>query len=770
MRELPPGLRRYLVLLHLLCVAMLAYQLIPPLRHGWPAHLSAGTVIALFAYVALSYLAEHTTLQIKGDAWQNLATTTYIGSLLLFAPPTPILIALIAALVSQAREGKNPLVQRVFNVTHPTLSVGLAGLLCSVYVRPAALLHLGFLAALPGLIVLIALFYLFDVGTMLGLLVLLGNGSPWKIWRQAYRHTLLPELAAGSFGIVGAIIWNYDQVAVVLLIVPLLALRWAFRANAQAEERAHALRRHGSQLEAVLAVGQHLRLQQNQATLVQAVAEAARAILGAAAVTGYLRDEEDPDLLRRIALDPPDAGAPGPPQLPVDDSAVGRGSGELRIPLEMEGAGVIGLLLIAGVPATTGEADRDVLTILATQASIALRNSYLHERALALAARDSLTDLLNRRAIRNRLEQEVSRAERGGHPLCVLMLDLDDFSAINNTYGHHMGDAALRAVARVMEANLRALDVPARYGGDEFVALLPETTMEQGLASAERLVAALAEHLVIDGAVRVRLTASIGVAALPDHGRSSEELLRAADQAAYAAKHAGKGRIARPEDAALALDRDPLVLAAQLAHANMATVAALAAAVDAKDPYTQGHSQRVSRYATTLARVMALPAPDVARIELAGQLHDVGKIGVPDAIPTKPGKLGADEYLAIQQHPVIGERMLAEVPFLREILPAVRHHHERWDGEGYPDRLSGSQIPPDAAILAVADSFDAMTSSRTYRAALPTAEARRRILEGSGSQFSPEVVRAFEQAMAAGGITAAMPGLEGLHEVFERAG
>ncbi|HEY8283372.1 MAG TPA: diguanylate cyclase [Chloroflexota bacterium] len=770
MRELPPGLRRYLVLLHLIFVVVLAYQVIPAVRHGWAAHLSADTVLALVVYVALSYLAEHTTLQIKGDAWQNLATTANIGALLLFAPPIPMLIALAAALISQARKRKTALVQRAFNVTHPALSVGLAGLLCSIFIPPTALLHGGFLAAFPGLILLISLFYLLDIGTMLGLLGLLGQGSPWKIWRQAYRHTLIPELAAGSFGIVGAIVWGYDRLAVALLIVPLIALRSAFRANAQAEERARVLRQRSSQLETVLAVGQHLRLQQNQAALVQAVAEAARSILGAETVTGYLRDEEDSALLRRIALDPPDAANPGPIQFPLAKSAVGAENGELCVPLEPDGEGIIGLLLIAGVPAATDEADRDVLTILATQAGIALRNSYLHERALALAAQDSLTDLLNRRAARTRLEEEVSRAERGGHPLCLLMLDLDDFSAINNTYGHHMGDAALRAVARVMEANLRALDVPARYGGDEFVALLPETTLEQGLASAERLVKALAEHLVIEGGVKVSVAASIGVAALPNHGRSSEELLRAADQAAYAAKHAGKGRVARPEDAALALDRDPLVLAAQLAHANMATVAALAAAVDAKDPYTQGHSHRVSRYATTLARAIGLSASDVARIELAGQLHDVGKIGVPDAILTKAGKLSVDEYLAIQQHPVIGERMLADVPFLREILPAVRHHHERWDGDGYPDRLSGAQIPSDAAILAVADSFDAMTSSRTYRAALPVAEARRRILEGSGSQFSPEVVRAFEQAMAAGSISAVtVPWGEGLIEVFEHA-
>jgi HD-GYP domain-containing protein (c-di-GMP phosphodiesterase class II) len=156
----------------------------------------------------------------------------------------------------------------------------------------------------------------------------------------------------------------------------------------------------------------------------------------------------------------------------------------------------------------------------------------------------------------------------------------------------------------------------------------------------------------------------------------------------------------------------------------------------------------VSAYAAALAGALGLASSDVARIRLGGLLHDVGKIGVPDAILTKSSKLSDGEFTIIAQHPVIGERVLAGVPFLREILPAVRHHHERWDGKGYPDRLRGDAIPLDAAILMVADSLDAMTSSRTYRAALPLSEASRRILEGCGTQFHPRVVTAFERALA----------------------
>jgi HD-GYP domain-containing protein (c-di-GMP phosphodiesterase class II) len=295
---------------------------------------------------------------------------------------------------------------------------------------------------------------------------------------------------------------------------------------------------------------------------------------------------------------------------------------------------------------------------------------------------------------------------------------------------------------------VRTSDVAARYGGDEFTVILPETGMEEALAIAVRARAALAALTVWEPGVGLRLDASIGVACAPLHATTREGLIAAADQAAYAAKQMGKGRVARPEEAILQLASDPSVLARQLENANMATVEALAAAVDAKDPYTRGHAQRVSSYAAAAAHALGLPTADIARIRLAGLLHDVGKIGVPDAILTKPSRLSAEEFAVIQQHPVIGERLLASVPFLRGVLPAVRHHHERWDGRGYPDGLAATAIPQDASILMVADSLDAMTSSRTYRAALPVHEARRRLRAGRGTQFDARVVDALDQALA----------------------
>ena len=571
----------------------------------------------------------------------------------------------------------------------------------------------------------------------------------------AQARPLLTGAGPATHSVAGITPWYGGVAILALAISPILALHVTFTAMTRAREKAATLRRRGEQLEAVLATGQSLRLQQSQANLLQLAAEAARALVAATTVTAYLRDPDVPGLLERILLNPGDATEMGPAYLPIPAPGQGIQHEETRmlVPLESHGGDVVGLLLLMGVPQNRGDEDHDALTILAAQTAVALNNADLHERALAQASEDGLTGLPNHRAFQARLEEEVARARRGGCPLALIMVDLDDFRTVNNTYGHQIGDATLVAIATALRASVRGADVAARYGGDEFAVIMPETNMIEAYDVAERAHAAIAGLDLTGLGVSIRLGASIGVATLPMHAMTREDLVHAADQAAYAAKHQGKGRVGRPEEAILPLDRDPIALTAQLVTANMATVEALAAAVDAKDPYTRGHSQRVAGYAEAIARAMGLPTGDVARVRLSGQLHDVGKIGVPDAILTKPGALNDAEFAILKQHPAIGERMLAAAPFLQEILPAVRHHHERWDGRGYPDGLKDRMIPRDAAILAVADSFDAMTSSRTYRPALSLPEARRRLREGSGTQFDATVVAAFERAYAEGILT-----------------
>jgi diguanylate cyclase (GGDEF)-like protein/putative nucleotidyltransferase with HDIG domain len=404
--------------------------------------------------------------------------------------------------------------------------------------------------------------------------------------------------------------------------------------------------------------------------------------------------------------------------------------------------------------------------------------------ALQAEARvDAKTGLFNARHFATQLDDELARAARFERPLSVLMADLDHLREVNNTYGHLAGDGVLAGVADVFREQLRHYDVPARFGGEEFVILLPETPSAQALEIAERIRRAVAERPfpVTTSIEPIRATVSIGVAAFPDDGRGTNELIHQADLAVYRAKLQGRNRVvaatAEPHDtplvapthristpAALGADhrqaqdasrRQPAQTIpdeASLAQANLvlrerstAAMESLSATVDARDAHTSGHSRRVQKVALAIGRELGLSHAELAVLGLAALFHDIGKLAVPDAILLKPGGLDAEEWPVMRLHAAEGARIIDRLGFLTDAVPAIRHHHERFDGTGYPDGLHGEEIPLGARIIHVADAVDSMLTSRSYRAALPPSEVLRELRRSAGAQFCPRCVAAVER-------------------------
>lgn len=362
MADLPAGLRWYLYGVYAACLVLVLASLASFERGAAVWHASPVILPYAAIFLLLTYAGERTTLQVAGSVAQTLATAVHIAVILLFPAPFPLLITALSAAISQALHGRPPLCKRLFNVCHPTIVVGISSAIFShlaAPTAPTALLHPGHvLGAIPALALLTALYYILDTASMLALLSLLQGLRPWQVWWQSYRRPLLPELAACTIGIIAAVAWRYDPVLLALFVLPVVALRVAFRAI-MAEERAASLRRRSEQLEAVLAAGQHLSLQHTRIDLMQRVAEAARAVSGASTVAAYLQDEENPALLRRIGIIPDHTGEPAAPTAPaqIPVAACARGISETEgaeptvlVPLELEGAGTVGLLSLDALP------------------------------------------------------------------------------------------------------------------------------------------------------------------------------------------------------------------------------------------------------------------------------------------------------------------------------------------------------------------------------------------------------------------------------------
>ena len=352
------------------------------------------------------------------------------------------------------------------------------------------------------------------------------------------------------------------------------------------------------------------------------------------------------------------------------------------------------------------------------------------ERLVAMLDIDPLTELWNHRCFKGILQRELDVQLESGGQLSLILLDIDNFEAYNRDRGVDKGDQALVKIARIVSAKGSRNGIVGRYGGNVF-----------GVMTFQGNPAQLAEDIRSEIENRTDLTCSVGTSSVGESTRRADLLLLAAEIAVGQAKSAGRNIVQPFKGFELSPDDD--ILRRMLRGGSYAVVHALAEAVDAKDPYTRGHSQRVAESARSLAEARGLDPGFVELVYITGTLHDVGKIGVPDEVLKKTSSLTEEEYAKIKLHPELGEKIVAQVPELRETLPGIRNHHERYDGGGYPDRLSREDIPLIARILAVADAYDAMTSDRPYRKGMSAEQALDIIELEAGRQFDPVLARTF---------------------------
>jgi len=393
----------------------------------------------------------------------------------------------------------------------------------------------------------------------------------------------------------------------------------------------------------------------------------------------------------------------------------------------------------------------------------------------ARATHDRLTGVPNRESLLAILGAEVERAARHYKPLSVAFIDIDRFKPINDTYGHNSGDAVLRQIAHLVADGVRASDTFGRYGGEEFMLILPETMPEDAVQLAEELrVLVQREPFRIAGEQSVRATISIGIAG----GRGAElqidMLVDRADAAMYAAKSLGRNRTYLYRK----LDEEALVRRAPISPERRAQATAigqwasdtatqaLASVLAPQPPHRGRPSDMIASLATGIGLEMGLPTEEIERIRIASLLHDLGKIAIPEEILDKPTTLSDAEWQAIGEHPRIGQVILEQASNLREAIPVVLHHHERFNGGGYPHGLKGSEIPLGARIVSVADAYHAMVHDRPYSDALTHEEALAELRSNAGTQFDPAVVEVFCNVYGA-----AVPpdGLEEVYRLHERA-
>jgi len=382
-----------------------------------------------------------------------------------------------------------------------------------------------------------------------------------------------------------------------------------------------------------------------------------------------------------------------------------------------------------------------------------------NERLKQLALRDVETGLFNHSYLKEILEPEFYRAKRYGHPISIMMMDIDYFKSINDVYGHDFGDLVLKQFANKLKRMVRRYDVMIRYGGEEFLVLSSGTDRHKALVQAQRIIDEMNVCNFGDKKRKVKLKLSIAISSYPEDGISKPaDLITFASRILDKVKDKGGNKVYTLTDISGArktaikheesndikyLKNKIDKLTKRERETLIESVFALAKTIELKDKYTGEHAEETIKYATYIAKGLGLAGDDIESIREAAVLHDLGKIGISDKILLKKAKLSKKEFSEIKRHPQIAADIIRPLHFMHDIIPFILYHHERWDGKGYPTGLKGEEIPLGARIISVADAYQALTSNRPYRKAYPKEEAMKIIREGSGTQFDPSIVEIF---------------------------